>query len=333
MSEYKPVRPNAIGGQALIEGVMMRGREKIAIAVRKPDGEIEMKVENVSPLEKIKIAKLPIIRGVVSLLASMIVGLRALTYSAEFYIEDDGTEEKGKFETWLYEKFGKRADDILLGFSIVFALIFAMLLFGVLPTLIVSFMKRFIETGWILSAIEGAVKIGVFIIYIAVISKMPDIKRVFEYHGAEHKTIHCYESGEEVTVENARKFTTLHPRCGTSFIFFVLIISILLFTFISWDSVLMRVLIKVLLFPVVAGLSYEVIKIAGRSSHPIVRAISVPGLMMQKLTTKEPDDKQLEVAIAAFLCVLKEEGLDASQVQKEQADKEPTDSEKTVEAI
>lgn len=306
MSEYKPARPNSIGGQALIEGVMMRGKDKISIAVRKPDGEIELKVDPLSKKNQWAIFKLPIIRGIVALVSSMIIGVKALTYSAEFFVEGDGTEEKGKFETWLYAKLGKKADDILLGLSLVFAVVFALLLFGALPTALVSFLRGFIDNSVLLSAIEGVTKIAVFIIYIVSISQMKDIKRVFQYHGAEHKTIHCYESGEEVTVENARKFTTLHPRCGTSFLFFVLIISILLFTFVSWENVGIRLATKLLMFPIVTGLSYEMIRLAGRTNNPIVRALSFPGLMMQKLTTRQPDDQQLEVAIIAFKSVLDE---------------------------
>ena len=306
MSEYKPARPNSIGGQALIEGVMMRGKDKISIAVRKPDGVIELKVDPISKKGQVAIFKWPIIRGIVALISSMIIGVKALTYSAEFFVEGDGTEEKGKFETWLYAKLGKKADDVLLGFSLVFAVVFALLLFGALPTALVSFLRGFIDNSVLLSAIEGVTKIAVFIIYIVSISQMKDIKRVFQYHGAEHKTIHCYESGEEVTVENARKFTTLHPRCGTSFLFFVLIISILLFTFVSWENVGIRLVTKLLMFPLVTGLSYEMIRLAGRTNNPIVRALSYPGLMMQKLTTRQPDDQQLEVAIIAFNSVLDE---------------------------
>jgi len=306
MNENKPAKTTSIGGQALIEGVMMRGKDKISIAVRKPDGEIEVKTDPIKKTINIAFLKWPIIRGVVALISSMIIGVRALTYSAEFFVEGDGTEEKGKFETWLYAKMGKKADDVLLAFSILFAFVFAMLLFGAAPTALVSLLKKFIDNSILLSAIEGVMKFVIFIVYILLISQMKDIKRVFQYHGAEHKTIHCYESGEEVTVENARKFSTLHPRCGTSFMFFVLMISIIIFTFISWDSVMMRLLTKLLLFPVVAGLSFEMIKIAGKSTHPIVKILSYPGLMMQKITTSEPDDRQLEVAIVAFKCVLDE---------------------------
>lgn len=303
MSEAKQT---SIGGQALIEGVMMRGKETIAIAVRKPDGDITLKVDPVKG-SKAKILKLPLIRGVYALISSMIVGVKALTYSAEFFVEGDEAEQKGKFETWLYAKFGKKADDIIMAFSMIFAVVFALLLFGAAPTALVGVLKTIVGNGMVLSAIEGVMKIVIFVLYILIISQMKDIKRVFQYHGAEHKTIHCYESGKDVTVENARTFTTLHPRCGTSFLFFVLMISIIIFTFISWDSVLMRVGTKLLMFPVVAGLSYEMIRIAGKSNHPVVKALSYPGLMLQKLTTKEPDDQQLEVAIAAFLKVLEED--------------------------
>ncbi len=302
----------SIGGQALIEGVMMRGNGKIGIAVRKPDGDIELKMEKPLGLEKSFVTKVPVLRGIFALIGSMIVGVRALTYSAEFYIEDEAAE-KGRFEQFLYDKLGKKADDVFLGLSIVFAFVFAMLLFGALPTGVVGIVKRFIDHPVALSAIEGVMKILIFMLYIGLIGHMRDIKRVFQYHGAEHKTIHCYESGKEVTVENAKTFTTLHPRCGTSFVFFVMAISIALFTFLSWESVLIRILTKLLLFPLVAGLSYEMIRLAGKSNHPIVRILSKPGMMMQKLTTKEPDDAQLEVAIAAFLSVLNEKEMQNEQ--------------------
>lgn len=307
MSEYKPSRPNSIGGQALIEGVMMRGKQSIAIAVRKPDGIIELKEEKPLVMEKWRISKWPIFRGLFALVSSMIIGVNALTYSAEFFIEDPEAE-KSRLERFLEAKLGKHADNVIMAFSIVFALGFAMLLFGIIPTVLVGFLKTFVASAVALSAIEGVLKIGMFIAYVSIISQMNDIKRVFQYHGAEHKTIHCYESGQDVTVENAQKFPTLHPRCGTSFVFFVLIISIVLFTFISWESLVMRMAMKLLLLPLVAGISYEMIKIAGKSNHAFVRALSFPGLMMQKLTTREPDDAQVEVAIAAFMKVLEIEG-------------------------
>lgn len=306
----KNVKYTSIGGQALIEGVMMRGKEDIAIAVRKPDGEIEVKLEKVGPIGKWKIAKVPLLRGMVSLIDSMITGIRALTYSAEFFAETDDQYEQSNFEKWLYSKLGKRADDIMMAFSILTAFGFALILFGIVPTFSVGLLKSLISNQLVLSAIEGVMKIVVFVAYIALISQMKDIRRVFQYHGAEHKTIHCFENGEEVTVENARKYTTLHPRCGTSFIFFVLMISIILFTFIGWSNLIIRIATKIVLLPLVAGISYELLRIAGKSQARWITFISKPGLWMQKLTTREPDDKQLEVAIVAFNRVLEQMGSD-----------------------
>ncbi len=306
----KDVKYTSIGGQALIEGVMMRGKEDIAIAVRKPDGEIEVKLEKVGPIGKWKIAKVPLLRGMVSLIDSMITGIRALTYSAEFFAETDEHYEQSKIEKWMSKNLGKHADDIMMGFSILTAFGFALILFGIVPTFSVGLLKSVISNQLVLSAIEGVMKIVVFVAYIALISQMKDIRRVFQYHGAEHKTIHCFENGEEVTVENARKYTTLHPRCGTSFIFFVLMISIILFTFIGWSNLIIRIATKIVLLPLVAGISYELLRIAGKSQARWITFISKPGLWMQKLTTREPDDQQLEVAIVAFNRVLEKMGSD-----------------------
>ncbi len=295
----------SIGGQALIEGVMMRNGSKVAMAVRKQNGEIEIKQEDhISKLGVL--AKIPFVRGVVGLIASMIVGVKALTWSAEFF--EDGTEQEpeSKFEKWLKDKFGKRADDIMVAISMVFAVFMAFGLFGVLPTLIISFTKRWVSDPLMLSAMEGVMKIVMFISYVAAISMMKDIRRVFQYHGAEHKVIFTYESGEALTVENARKFTRLHPRCGTSFLLLVLITSIIIFSFVSWSSPLARIGMKMLLFPLIAGLSFEIIKFTGKHDNAFVRVITWPGLMMQKLTTKEPDDSQLEVALMSLKAVLDE---------------------------
>lgn len=293
----------SIGGQALIEGVMMRSPNDIAIAVRKPDGDIEIKKDKVKGISKTNIMKVPILRGMFALFSSMIVGMKALTYSAEFYADDPTYEPKG-MEKWFYDKFGDKADDILVAFSMVFAVVLAMLLFGVLPTFVVYVLKSFITNTVVMSIVEGVLKIALFLGYITIISMMKDVRRVFEYHGAEHKVIHCFESGEELTVENARKFTTLHPRCGTSFILIVLVTSIIVYSFVTWNTVMGRLLLKLCLLPLITGFSYEVIKWAGKGESKLVKAISYPGLMMQKLTTKEPDDKQLEVAIEAMKSVL-----------------------------
>ena len=294
----------SIGGQALIEGVMMRNGEKVAMAVRKSNGEIELKKErHVSKFGSI--AKLPFIRGIAALVGSMAVGVKALTWSAEFFEDGEG-EPESKFEIWMREKFGKKADDILIAISMVFAVVMAFGLFGALPTLIISFTKRWISDPLVLSAMEGVMKIVMFVSYVAVISMMKDIRRVFQYHGAEHKVIYNFESGEELTIENARKFTRLHPRCGTSFLLIVLITSIIIFSFVSWTSPLARIGMKLVFFPLIAGLSFEIIKFTGKHDNPFVNLITWPGLMVQKLTTKEPDDSQLEVAIASLKAVLDE---------------------------
>jgi uncharacterized protein YqhQ len=294
----------SIGGQALIEGIMMRGPKDIAIAVRKPDGDVVLKKDPIKSLPKIPMLKWPLVRGSVALISSMVVGMKALTYSAEFFDVEGEAEGESKFEKWLYEKLGDKADNVIIAFSMILAMVFAFGLFGVLPTVLTTFFKTFIVNRWALATVEGLMKIALFLTYITLISKMKDVRRVFEYHGAEHKAIHCFEAGEELTVENVRKYSRLHPRCGTSFILYVLVISIMIFSVVSWNSILMRVGLKVLLFPLVAGLSYEILKIAGKSDSPFVGALSYPGLQLQRITTSEPDDGQIEIAIVAMKAVL-----------------------------
>ena len=303
----KNATPRSVGGQAVIEGVMMKGPKDIAIAVRKPDQEIVIKKEAIQGLSKSAISKLPILRGVVALVDSMILGVKSLTYSAEFFEDDEETEEKGKFEQWIDNRFGDKANDIMIYFSVFIAMALAILIFIISPTLVTSFLKRYITNPLGLNMVEGIFRITLFIGYVLLISQMKDIQRVFQYHGAEHKTIHCYESGQELTVENVRVFTTLHPRCGTSFMLIVMVISMILFTLIGWPNPWVRILSRFILMPVVAGISYEIIRWAGRSQSKLVSMISYPGLMLQKLTTGEPDDSQLEVAIAALQSVLVED--------------------------
>lgn len=296
----------SIGGQALIEGVMMRGKASIAMSVRKPDGDIETKMDKVSHFFSHPFFKWPVLRGMVALINAMVIGIRALTYSAEFYPEDD--VEPSKFDEWVKKVFKDRADDVLIGVSMVFALVLALLLFAVLPAWLTGLLRNAVgQTLW-LSLIEGGMKVVFFVTYIVLISRMKDIQRVFEYHGAEHKTIHCFEAGEVLTPENAMKYSRIHPRCGTSFLLFVMAISILMFSFVTWTSIVTRILWKLLLMPLVAGLAFEMIRLAGKSDHPLVKAISGPGLMMQRLTTREPDLDQLAVAIAAMEAVIEEEG-------------------------
>lgn len=300
----------SIGGQAVIEGVMMRGPKEIAVAVRKPDGEIEIDKKPIaSILQKYKWLKFPVIRGVVSFVESLVIGTKALMYSASFYdVEEE--EDKKKKEAMSEEERKKqeakesRAMTFAIYSSVVVALVFGIGIFMLLPTVLVGFIKHYIPGNILATLLEGVVRIAIFIAYIALVSNMKDIRRVFEYHGAEHKTIFCYEHGEELTVENARKFTRLHPRCGTSFLLIVMVISIILFSFISWSNPWLRLLLRLALLPVVAGLSYEIIKLAGRSTGVVMKIVSAPGLWLQKLTTREPDDSQLEVAIASLKSVL-----------------------------
>ncbi len=238
-----------VGGQALIEGVMMKNGRAVAIAVRKPDGDIEIDMRETSQLFEGAFFKLPLIRGVVELIKAMIIGIKALTYSAEFYMEDD--EQPSKFENWVNETFKERADNVLIAVSIITAFGMAFLMFGVLPAFLAGLLRNVIQQPVLLSLIEGVVKVALFVGYIYVISRMREIKRVFEYHGAEHKTIHCYEAGKPLTPQNATTFTRIHPRCGTSFLIFVLTISIVVFSFVTWTSILNRVLMKILLLPLI----------------------------------------------------------------------------------
>lgn len=301
----------SIGGQAVIEGVMMRGPKESAIAVRKPDGEIIVEKKPINSfVAKYKINKIPFVRGAFSFVESLIEGTKALMFSAEFYdIEEDETkkkkEEMSQEEVEKLEKKEKKSLTVAIYFSVVIALIFSIGVFMLLPAAIIEGLRHFVELSQVVvSLFEGVLRILIFLGYVIIVSKMEDIKRVFQYHGAEHKTIFCYEAGEDLTVENVKKQKRLHPRCGTSFLIFVMIVSIILFSFISAENAVTRVLIRLLLLPVVAGISYELIKYAGRHSGPVVEFISAPGMWLQKITTNEPDDSQIEVAIEAMKAVL-----------------------------
>ena len=300
------VHKTSIGGQAVMEGVMMRGPKEIATAVRKSNGEIIIDKKEVSSVfTKYKFLKIPILRGVISFFDSMITGVKCLMFSAEQVDLEDGEEYKpSRFEKWLDDTFGDKIKDIVIYFSVFVSLIFSIGLFILLPTALVGWMKKIIVSAPLLSLCEGGVRILIFLAYLFLVSRMKDIQRVFEYHGAEHKTIAAYEHGEELTPENARKYSRLHPRCGTSFLLIVMIISIVFFSFLKWETVWQRMLYRLLLLPVVAGVSYEIIKFAGRSDSKLVKWLTSPGLALQLLTTREPDDSQLEVAIAALKSVI-----------------------------
>lgn len=308
MSDSKSCKKTTIGGQALIEGIMMLGPGKSAIAVRRPDGEIELKVENtVRASEKNKFSSLPFVRGVVGIFDSLKRGFKALEYSSSIAL-DGAEEEKTKFEEWLEKKFGSAVlEKFIITLAMILGIGLSVGLFILLPTLLAGFLDKVIESNFIRNIIEGILRITIFFIYMIAISRMKDMKRVFSYHGAEHKSIFCYEAGKELTVENVRSFSKEHPRCGTSFMFSVMIISILVFSVVRWSNPFVRMALRLLLLPVVVGISYEINRILGRYDNFFTRIMRAPGIWFQKFTTFEPDDSMIEVAISALTSVIPEE--------------------------
>lgn len=295
----------SIGGQAVIEGVMMRGPKLTALSVRMPDQSISTETWD-TPNSNKWYKKTPFIRGVFNFVESLTDGYKSLMKAAEKAGLDDEEEEPSKFEQKLRQLLGDKFMPFLQGCILLFSLAMALFFFAFLPTTLVGFFKDYINHPLALSALEGLTKIAILILYLALISNMSDIKRVFMYHGAEHKTIFCYEHGEELTVENVRKYTRFHPRCGTSFLVIVLLLSILVSSMVSWDNLWMRVGLKVLCLPIIMSLSYECIKFAGRHDNLFTRILSAPGLWTQRLTTREPDDSMIEVAIASMKKVIPE---------------------------
>ena len=294
-------RKTSVGGQAVIEGVMMRGSHGMATAVRKPDGEIVVNREDsISYTKRNIFLGLPVIRGFVSLIEAMVIGISTLNYSASFF-DDEDEEEPTKFDRCFRSIFKEKSDNVLMGVTIFISLGIAVLLFFIFPTFAANIFKKFGAHGSVqLNMIEGIIRVIIFLGYIFLIGNMSDISRVFQYHGAEHKTIFCYENEEELTPEKAKKFKRLHPRCGTNFLFLVMIVSIILFSLTGWGNILQRILYRVILLPLVSGITYEIIRWMGRSSSYFSNVIAYPGLMLQKLTTREPDYSQLEVAIIAL---------------------------------
>ncbi len=297
-----PKHITTIGGQALIEGILMRGPKDLAIAVRKSDDEIVLKKEKLNTLAmRYKIFGLPFIRGVVGLVESLAFGIRALMYSAEFFEEGD------KEESILDKVFKDKAEDVEIVLTLLFSLALTIGFFILLPTFTTNLLKARIPSPILLNLVEGLIRILIFLIYVTLVSGLEDIERVFEYHGAEHKAIHCYESGDELTVENVKKYPILHPRCGTSFLFMVMIVSILVLSFFGWPNPLQRFIIRLLMLPIIAGISYEINRFIGKSNSLLAYYLSYPGLLIQKLATvREPDDDQIEVAIEALNAVLTE---------------------------
>lgn len=286
-------KPN-VGGQAVIEGVMMRGKTHVAVAVRQPDGEISVDVRPVNSIsDRYPILKKPFLRGVVSLVESLVMGMKALAYSAQVSGDED-----------------EKLDSTEMALTIAVSAGLAILLFIVIPTWSMRFLTGITQDHMALNLAEGVLRMAIFLAYIAAISSMNDIQRVFQYHGAEHKTIYTYEAGLPLKVENVRPFSTLHPRCGTNFLMIVMLISMFIFTFLGWPSLLERIASRIILMPVIAGVSYELIRYAGaHTDNPLVRIAITPGLLLQKLTTRQPDDSQIEVAIASLKAVVPPEDL------------------------
>mgnify|MGYP001047361721 CR=1 FL=1 len=312
-----------IGGQAVIEGVMMKYEDQYAVAVRKPDQEIEVKVESYTPIgEKYKILKLPILRGVVNFFESLVIGVKTLTYSADFYEEEEpagksenkddsrlsdtesnngsGSGENGSKNN---KKESSSGDDLMMIGTVIVSLAIAIALFMLLPAFIAGLLEHVTKSNALIAVAEGVLRLVIFLAYVVLISLMKDIKRVFMYHGAEHKCINCIEHGMDLTVENVKKSSKQHKRCGTSFLLIVMIISIFFFMFIHVDSGVARLLLRLVLIPVIAGVSYEFIRLAGRSDNALVNILSKPGLWLQNLTTREPDEDMIEVGIASVEAV------------------------------
>lgn len=317
----KRTKPS-VGGQALIEGVMMRGTKKAAMAVRMSSGDIDIEEWDI-PKPSI-VSKIPVVRGMVNFISMMSEGYKCLAKSAEKsgMADEAVDEEPSKLEKWINDKLGDKITTIIVGIGIVLGVAFAVGLFMLLPSIIVKGIDYLLPLGGFKALTEGIIKIVIFIVYLSLVSMMPDIKRVFEYHGAEHKTIFCYEAGLPFTVENVKRQSRFHPRCGTSFLIIMLIFSILIFSLpiVPWDNVLIRLVMKLLLLPLVLGVAYEFIKLAGKYTNWFTKAISWPGIQVQRLTTREPDDEQIEIAVAAVLPCLTEQEREFYAVKAPQAD-------------
>ena len=299
----------ALGGQAVIEGVMMRSKDTYALAVRGTDGNVTVERKELKKKYE-SLMKVPIVRGVFAFVDSMVLGIKIITRSAELAGLDDETQDPGKVEKFLTEKLGERLNDVIIFISVLIAVAMSVGLFMMLPVFIGSLIARFTNLGeysWAFGIVEGIVRFVIFLGYIYIISLNKDVRRVYEYHGAEHKTINCLEQGEELTIENVARHSRYHKRCGTSFLLFVMVISMLFFLFVRTDDFVLRVASRLLFVPVIAGVSFEVLKWAGQSKSKFVEIISYPGIKLQGMTTKEPDEAQIECAILATKAVISEE--------------------------
>ena len=335
MARKKKLCASGIGGQAVLEGVMMKNQDLYAVAVRKPDGEIEIDTEEYhGVLHGSKIKKIPFVRGVFNFLDSLILGMRTLTYSASFY-EDEEAKETATDKA-MNKVFGDKAEKILMGITVAFSIVLAIGIFMILPYYLSSLFETYVRNSSLLALIEGVIRIAIFLVYVVAISLMQDIRRVYMYHGAEHKCINCIEHGHVLNVHNVKKSSRFHKRCGTSFLLIVMIVSVIVFILIRVDNPALRLGLRVLLIPVIAGISYEFIRLAGRSENPIVGFLSAPGLALQRLTTKEPDDDMIEVAIKSVEAVFDwraflGENFDYEEYRKAPAEEEVKAVEETVE--
>lgn len=294
-------RYSGIGGQAVLEGIMMKNQDVYSVGVRKPDGEIEVHLSTYEGIGNKRLKRLPIVRGVISFVDSLVLGMKCLTFSASFYDEEE--TQPSKADQLIDKLFGEKAEKVVMDLTVAFSIVMAVAIFMVLPYFAAALLRRVIVSDTLLALIEGGIRLLLFIGYILLISRMKDIQRVFQYHGAEHKCINCVEHGLELNVENVRGSSKEHKRCGTSFMLIVMIVSIIFFIFIRVESPILRVVFRIVLVPVIAGVSYEFIRLAGRSENKLVLALSRPGMWMQGLTTREPDDDMIEVAIAAVEAV------------------------------
>jgi len=343
----KNPRLGRVGGQAVLEGVMMRSGDNISLAVRQEDGDIAVKNSTFTSIrKKYKLLNIPIIRGCVNFVEMMKLSYSTLSDSAKMLGLDE-LDEETKFDRWVKRKFGDKVMNVIMVLATIFGVILALGLFTVIPMLITSWIKPYIgggdETKWVnnflLSLISGVIRIVIFVIYMILVSKMKDIRRTFEYHGAEHKSIACYEAGDELTPANAKKYTRFHPRCGTSFIFVILLLSILIFSLVPWKTTtaldkIVMILLRLCLLPIVTGIGYEFLMFAGKHQNKCTLALSFPGLLMQRITTKEPDEEQLEVAIKALKLAMPEEFPEEAAAEKEKQEKKKLEEEaETEEAL
>ena len=304
MAKKRQAQYSGIGGQAVLEGVMMKNKTKYAVAVRKPDGDIDVQVEEYQGVcgDK-KFAKFPLIRGVFAFIDSLVLGMRVTMHSASFYEEEEDTADQPAVKETAKKESGGRADDIMMGITVAVSVVIAVALFMLLPFLISDLLGKYIRNASLVAILEGVLRILIFVGYIAAISLMKDIRRLYMYHGAEHKCINCIERGRPLTVKNVMRSSRQHKRCGTSFLLFVVLVSVIVFFFIRVDNMALKLVLRLLLVPVIAGISYEIIRLAGRSNNILIRIISAPGMWMQRLTTKEPDEDMVAVAIASVEAV------------------------------